>query len=146
MSIMIKKETKGSHIFVDKGKMPKLGKEISKMLRKGDIIYIYGQLGAGKTTITRAILQGLGFTGNVKSPTYTLVESYRVKGVTLQHFDLYRLSNPEELEWIGIRDYFSDDTISLIEWPEKGGDSLPSPTKEINIRYATNGRLILLKL
>ncbi|WP_440617901.1 tRNA (adenosine(37)-N6)-threonylcarbamoyltransferase complex ATPase subunit type 1 TsaE [Cysteiniphilum sp. 6C5] len=132
------------HIIENELEMLKLGKQISQGLNKGDVIYLHGDLGAGKTTLTKGILQGLGFTGSVKSPTYTLVETYPINGITLQHFDLYRLSDPEELEWIGIRDYFTNDTISLIEWPQKGGDFLPRPTKEIHIQYTNTGRAITI--
>lgn len=130
------------YIIENEFEMLKFGTLISQRLNKGDVIYLYGDLGAGKTTLTKGILQGLGFTGSVKSPTYTLVETYPINGITLQHFDLYRLSDPEELEWIGIRDYFTNDTISLIEWPQKGGDFLPRPSKEIHIQYADTGRSI----
>ena len=139
---MIKEKTKNPHVVADEQSMLTLGKEISQTLKKGNIIYLHGNLGAGKTTLTKGILQGLGFTGIVKSPTYTLIETYPINGITLQHFDLYRLSNPEELEWIGIRDYFTNDTISLIEWPQKGGDLIPKPSKEIYIQYADNRRSI----
>lgn len=130
------------YIIENEFEMLKFGTLISQRLNKGDVIYLYGDLGAGKTTLTKGILQGLGFTGSVKSPTYTLVETYPINGITLQHFDLYRLSDPEALEWIGIRDYFTNDTISLIEWPQKGGDFLPRPSKEIHIQYADTGRSI----
>ncbi|WP_224728224.1 tRNA (adenosine(37)-N6)-threonylcarbamoyltransferase complex ATPase subunit type 1 TsaE [Cysteiniphilum sp. JM-1] len=132
------------HVIENELEMLKFGKQISQSLNKGDVIYLHGDLGAGKTTLTKGILQGLGFTGSVKSPTYTLVETYPINGITLQHFDLYRLSDPEELEWIGIRDYFTNDTISLIEWPQKGGDFLPRPSKEIYIQYADTGRSITI--
>ncbi|WP_395946452.1 tRNA (adenosine(37)-N6)-threonylcarbamoyltransferase complex ATPase subunit type 1 TsaE [Caedibacter taeniospiralis] len=141
---MIQSETKNPLIIADEHAMLKLGKKISKFLKKGDVIYLHGDLGAGKTTLTKGILQGLGFTGSVKSPTYTLVETYPINGTTLQHFDLYRLSDPEELEWIGIRDYFNADTISLIEWPQKGGGVLPHPTREIHIAYTGTGRSVTI--
>lgn len=101
--------------------------KLATYLRAPCIIYFDGLLGAGKTTFIRGLLRGLNFTGRVKSPTYTLMETYDVNLFSIYHFDLYRLHNPIEVEQLGIRDLLESQSILLIEWPEKGKDFIPLP-------------------
>lgn len=120
-----------------------LGQALAGCLRGGTVVHLEGELGAGKTTLVRGLLRALGHQGAVRSPTYTLVEEYPFDSVTIHHFDLYRLGDPEELEYLGIRDYFRADTVALIEWPERGCGFLPKADLTVQLDYAgAGGRIV----
>jgi tRNA threonylcarbamoyladenosine biosynthesis protein TsaE len=128
----------------DESAMLLLAKQLADVLQFGTILYLKGPLGAGKTTLTRGILAGLGFRGKVKSPTYALVEPYDIAGRKFFHFDLYRIKDPKELYFIGMSDYFIPEAICVVEWPENGSPLLPNPDLICSIHIVNEGREINL--
>lgn len=133
-----------TYVIADAAAMEALGAALAGALGGGLIVHLTGELGAGKTTLVRGVLHGLGHAGSVRSPTYTLVEPYELAGRRIFHLDLYRLADPEELEWIGIRDLLDADSLALIEWPERGAGVLPPADLEIAIAYFGTGRSVTL--
>ena len=116
------------------------GARLLEGLRAPLTIHLVGDLGAGKTSLVRSVLRASGYSGPVPSPTYTLLEIYDGGPFPIHHFDLYRLADPEELEMIGTRDYFAEDTVRFIEWPERGRGYLPDPDVEIALGVEGVGR------
>lgn len=125
-----------------------LGAALSRTLQPGMSVFLHGDLGAGKTTLTRALIHAAGYIGSVKSPTYTLAETYAValggQPVEIVHFDLYRMASPEEFLDAGFREYFNDSNICLVEWPEKGERVLPSPDLALFLDVAGAARRVEL--
>lgn len=117
---------------------------LASKLEPGLVIYLYGDLGAGKTTLVRGMLSALGQQGAIKSPTYTLVESYLLGNLDIYHFDLYRLNEPAELEDIGIKDYLSPTAICVFEWADKGLGYIPQADIEVTIGFSKLGRRLKL--
>ena len=130
--------------LADEDAMVALGTRIAQVTQGHGIVFLDGDLGAGKTTLSRGIIRDLGHVGSVKSPTFTLVEPYEIGEIRAFHFDLYRLVDPEELEYLGIRDYLEDDALCLIEWPQKGAGFLPKPDLTITISPHDSGRSLSL--
>lgn len=121
-----------------------LGAELARALPASCRIDLTGEIGVGKTTLVRGLLRALGHTGPVRSPTYTLIEPYQVADRRLYHLDLYRLSDPAELEYIGLRDLLSDAAVLLVEWPERSGGVLPRPDLVIALSVVETNRLARL--
>ena len=117
-----------------------LGAALAAGLQPGMVIYLSGDLGAGKTTLARGLLRGLGYPGRVKSPTFTLVEVYKLSRLYLYHFDFYRFTSPRELGEAGFREHFNPETVSLVEWPENAAGMLPAADLKITMKVIGSGR------
>jgi tRNA threonylcarbamoyladenosine biosynthesis protein TsaE len=137
-------KTAGLQRFLeDESATLEFGAQLARILEPGLTLYLHGELGAGKTTLARGILRGLGFTDRVKSPTFSLVELYKFSKLYLYHFDFYRFDDPREFEHTGFREYFRADAVCLVEWPEKA-EGLPPADIDITIDVSGQGRTLRL--
>lgn len=122
-----------------------LGRRLAQACPAAAVIYLRGPLGAGKTTLVRGLLKGIGYRGPVKSPTYTLIEPYECGGRRFFHLDLYRITDPAELEYLGLRELQEGEAVLLVEWPERGSGSLPPADLTLDIEYRPPGRCVHLQ-
>lgn len=131
--------------LVDEQAQVAFGEALGSALQGMGQVHLEGELGAGKTTLTRGVLRAYGYHGAVKSPTYTLVEPYSLDSVDVHHFDLYRLADPDELEFIGARDLLDRECLCLIEWPSRGEGWLPTPDLLVQLDVVGTGRQATLR-
>ncbi|MEO5559791.1 MAG: tRNA (adenosine(37)-N6)-threonylcarbamoyltransferase complex ATPase subunit type 1 TsaE [Dokdonella sp.] len=127
---------------IDEAQLGALASRLAPAAREGGLIHLAGDLGVGKTTFARALLQALGVGERIKSPTYSLIESYRVGDLDIHHLDLYRIADVGELEWLGLGDLWGTGALVLIEWPERGNGHLPPPDLAIELQHAGNERTL----
>lgn len=126
--------------LADEAATQALGARLAEALPARAVLYLRGDLGAGKTTLARALLRAAGHEGPVRSPTYTLIEPYRLPDSVYYHLDLYRLADPEELEFLGLRDLLDEDCVLLVEWPQRGEGLLPAPDLQLTLAPVGEGR------
>lgn len=134
-----------SAYLADAAATERVGAALAPTLAGGMVMTLEGDLGAGKTTLVRGLLRALGWTGTVRSPTYTLVENYPVSSLYLYHFDFYRFADPEEWETAGLAEYFRSDSVCLVEWPERVAGLLPAPDLALVLAHAGAGRNITMR-
>ncbi|MFD2113381.1 tRNA (adenosine(37)-N6)-threonylcarbamoyltransferase complex ATPase subunit type 1 TsaE [Thiorhodococcus fuscus] len=132
-------------ILADPESQMAFGARLGACLSPPFVLYLEGDLGTGKTTLTRGLLRGLGHEGAVRSPTYTLIEPYSLATMRLHHLDLYRLGDPEELEYLGLRDLMEADAVWVVEWPDRGSGMLPPADLRIGIDHLPEGRRLVLR-
>ncbi len=125
---------------LDEAALVALAQRLAPALRGGAVVHLRGELGAGKTTFARALLKALGVGERVKSPTYSLIESYRVAQRDIHHLDLYRIADPQELEWLGLGELADPTALLVVEWPERGAGLLPMPDLIVHLHHAGGRR------
>jgi tRNA threonylcarbamoyladenosine biosynthesis protein TsaE len=125
---------------IDEPALNKVAARLADGLRDGGVLYLRGELGAGKTTFARALLGALGIGPRIKSPTYSLIESYAMGGLAIHHLDLYRIADPGELEWLGLADLTAGPHLLLVEWPERAARALPVPDLVVSLAHAGEKR------
>ena len=130
---------------IDEPALAGLAGRMAPMLAAGGVVFLIGDLGAGKTTFARALLGALGVDARIKSPTYSLIESYPVGDLTIHHLDLYRIAEAGELEWLGLADLMVDPYLLLVEWPEHAREALPKPDLIVRLAHAPASRDVVLK-
>jgi tRNA threonylcarbamoyladenosine biosynthesis protein TsaE len=128
-------------VLVDEAATAALAARLATALRPGLVVHLCGELGVGKTTLVRGLLRGLGYTGRVRSPTFTLLEPYNLLNINVYHFDFYRFSEQDEWRDAGFDEYFGGDGVCLVEWPELAGAMLPDPDLRISLRFSDDARL-----
>ena len=131
-------------VFTCEAQLTAFAAKIAMILVSGDVVYLRGELGTGKTTFARGIIQQMGRVDSVTSPTFTLIETYDLNEVLVAHLDLYRIESEAEMEGVGLRDYLDGDWICLIEWPDRAPGMLPDPDLTIDLAYEGKGRSAVL--
>lgn len=121
---------------IDEAALAALAADLANAVRRGGVLYLDGELGAGKTTFARALLEALGVDARIKSPTYSLIESYPAGDLAVHHLDLYRIADPGELEWLGLADLTIGPHLIVVEWPERAGSALPPPDMVLQLAHA----------
>lgn len=130
---------------LDEAQLAALAARLAPHARAGGVIFLRGELGAGKTTFARALLRSLGISARIKSPTYSLIESYRAGELAVHHLDLYRIADPGELEWLGLADLLAEPYLLIVEWPERAGTALPAPDLVVSLEHAPATRNVRLR-
>jgi tRNA threonylcarbamoyladenosine biosynthesis protein TsaE len=130
---------------IDEAALGVIAMHLAAPVRRGGVIHLSGELGAGKTTFARALLGALGIGARIKSPTYSLIESYLTDDLAIHHLDLYRITHPGELEWLGLADLTAGSHLLLIEWPERAAGALPHPDLMVRLAHAGTKRDVVLR-